>query len=130
MVGDIVPEVETTTEHAHLLDALFHIPQDACFRQAHARNHLRGSWSWWVGSQHYRFGVIKLEGRRRWLMSAVTIFGLSICDENVADQQGVSESRSEADVVVGLCLSHTIPSKFNLETNLFRYHDVNNKTSV
>lgn len=32
IVGDIVPEVETTTEHAHLFNALFHIPQDTCFR--------------------------------------------------------------------------------------------------
>lgn len=40
VAGDIVPEVQSTTKHAHLFNALFHIPQDTCFRQTHARNHL------------------------------------------------------------------------------------------
>lgn len=40
--GNIVPEVESTTEDAHLFNALFHIPKDTGFGQAHARNHLGG----------------------------------------------------------------------------------------
>lgn len=32
VVGDIVPEIETATEHAHLFDAFFHIPQNTRLR--------------------------------------------------------------------------------------------------
>lgn len=37
---NIIPEIETTSKHSHLLDALFHIIQHTYVRKAHTRNHL------------------------------------------------------------------------------------------
>lgn len=32
VIGDIVPEVETATEHTHLFNAFFHAPQNTRLR--------------------------------------------------------------------------------------------------
>lgn len=39
--ADIIPKVQTATEHSHFFDTFLHVSENACFGQTHARNHLK-----------------------------------------------------------------------------------------
>lgn len=38
-MANVIPEIETASEHLHLLDALLHVANDARFGQTHTGNH-------------------------------------------------------------------------------------------
>lgn len=44
IIGDIIPKIQTTAEHAHFFHAFFHVTQNTRFSETHTRNHLRSSW--------------------------------------------------------------------------------------
>ncbi len=41
--ADIIPKVQTATEHSHFFNTFLHVSENASFGQTHARNHLNNS---------------------------------------------------------------------------------------